>query len=138
MLNYCHIIVQLSVTLKRNLGIHLPGTTNDSTRSRKHCFLALLRRHISPSGPAVAVTVTVPQSPFPATQRHLVPPGHAELAWPDMRKVMQRLYYYIMILSVRITLRGQTRSLSEGGQLEAALAGPRPHRRPRPGLTGPE
>ena len=86
------------------------------------------------------MTVTVPQSPFPATQRHLVPPGHhdAELAWPDMRKVMQRLYYYIMILSVRITLRGQTRSLSEGGQLEAALAGPRPHRRPRPGLTGPE
>ena len=45
-------------------------TTNDSTRSRKHCLLALLRRHIPPHQDLL---------------KHPAIPSHAEL---DMHKVI--------------------------------------------------
>ena len=63
----CHMIVQLSVTLR---------TTNDSTRSQKHCLLALLRRHIQVPLFRTCCNDAV-QSP--------AIPSHAEL---DMCKVM--------------------------------------------------
>ena len=56
MFSDCYIIVKLSVTLR---------TTNDSTRSRKHCLLVLLRWHIPPSKPAAT-----PSHSQPCRTRH--------------------------------------------------------------------